>query len=100
MNSLPESVQDYVSQIAKSGCAERIILFGSRARGDFRENSDFDLAVKWYNHKSKEVLELQLALAEQPITLYKIDLIDIDEVSSAYLQEIKNEGVILWQKKD
>lgn len=38
-------VIDEIRQIAKSYGVERVVLFGSRARGDYRERSDIDLAV-------------------------------------------------------
>lgn len=33
-----------IIQLAKKNCVEKVILFGSRARGDFKERSDIDLA--------------------------------------------------------
>ena len=33
-----------IVQLAKEHCVEKVILFGSRARGDFKERSDIDLA--------------------------------------------------------
>ena len=34
-----------IIQLAKKNCVEKVILFGSRARGDFRRTSDIDIAV-------------------------------------------------------
>ena len=31
-----------IIQLAKKNCVEKVILFGSRARGDFKERSDID----------------------------------------------------------
>jgi uncharacterized protein len=97
--ALPESIKNYVNDIAQSGLANKIILFGSRARGDHRENSDFDIAVEWLDVKNDDVLSFKSQLHEKPHTLYKIDLLDINTASADYLEEIKNEGFTLWQKK-
>jgi len=97
---LPESIQDVVAHIAKSGLAKKVILFGSRARGDSRDNSDFDLAVEWCEPKSIEVMNLLSELDEKPFTLHKIDLLSYNDATSSYVDEIKNEGIILWEKKD
>lgn len=97
---MPESVQNYIQIIASSNLAKTIVLFGSRARDDFRENSDFDVAVEWINHKENEILKLKAELDEKPLTLYKIDLLDINTAGSEYLKEIQSEGKIIWQKKD
>ena len=96
---LPESVQNYVQVIANSNLTKKIVLFGSRARGDFRENSDFDIAVDWLNNDMKAILQLKADLTERPITLYKIDLFDINNATPDYLNEINTEGKTLWQKK-
>jgi uncharacterized protein len=75
-------------------------LFGSRARGDHRENSDVDLAVEWASGRRKEVLTLISNLNEKAITLYKIDLLDVADITNKFKDEIDNEGILLWQKKD
>jgi uncharacterized protein len=97
--SLPESVRKFVSLIAESGQASKIILFGSRARGDFRENSDFDLAVQWVAPKSEKVLQLLARLDEAPITLYKTDVLELNSASRTYLDQIEKEGQLLWVSK-
>ena len=38
-------LEEMADVIAKTVSPERIYLFGSRARGDFREDSDYDLLV-------------------------------------------------------
>jgi predicted nucleotidyltransferase len=38
-------IDDIVCRIVETAQPEKIILFGSRARGDARPNSDFDLLV-------------------------------------------------------
>ena len=41
----PETLDQVVAQIVNVAHPEKIILFGSYARGDASENSDFDLLV-------------------------------------------------------
>jgi predicted nucleotidyltransferase len=96
---LPESVKNFTRSIIESGLAQKIVLFGSRARGDHRENSDTDLAIDWAPHKSVQVQKLLQKLNDEPITLHKIDILNLNEASSQYLTEISKEGVVLWQKK-
>lgn len=42
-------VLDEILQLAQIYNIEKLILFGSRARGDFKERSDIDLAVSGGN---------------------------------------------------
>ena len=44
-NNLPERVIKDISKFAKKYSIEKVILFGSRARGTNTERSDIDIAV-------------------------------------------------------
>ncbi len=44
-NVLPSSIEEAARRLAHATEAESIILFGSRARGDWRDDSDWDLCV-------------------------------------------------------
>ena len=69
-------------------------LFGSRARGDYKETSDVDLAIA-----SKEDIRtpMQAALDESQLP-YTFDLIDYTNQSNKKLQEsIDREGIVLWK---
>ena len=44
-NDLPSAVEEAARRLARATEAESIILFGSRARGDWRDDSDWDLCV-------------------------------------------------------
>ena len=44
----PEVIEE-IRNLAQKYDIEKVILFGSRARGDFRRTSDIDIAVTTYN---------------------------------------------------
>lgn len=80
--------------LAEQHAIRKIVLFGSRARGDYKERSDIDLAVSGGN----TVLFASDADTEIP-TLLQLDIVDLDKpVASELLQSINNEGVILYEK--
>jgi uncharacterized protein len=94
--NLPQSIQNFLKHCVKLVEPKKIILFGSRARGNFRENSDFDIAVqglKFPEQWSKLLVDLE----NESFTLYKIDLVRIDQLNDDYLRNINNEGLSLYE---
>ena len=71
-----------------------MILFGSRARGDFKERSDIDLAASGGN-----ISAFSLAVDEETDTLLKYDVVDLDRpVDPALLDNIRKDGIMLYEK--
>lgn len=76
----------------------KIILFGSRARGDFRENSDIDLAI-FSTDSSNLVVANFIDDIENLSTLYKFDIIFIDSnVNEKLIDSIKKDGVVIMER--
>jgi len=75
--------------------AAKFYLFGSRARGDFNDRSDIDIAVD--NGVGRERLRLGEAktVLEGLRIPYKIDLVDLNNIPDSMHQIILKEG-ILW----
>ena len=83
-----------IIDLAKKNHVEKVILFGSRARGDFKERSDIDLAFCG-GCSSHFVLDVD----EEMPTLPEFDIVDLDKpVRKELLESIKNEGVVLYEK--
>ncbi len=71
-----------------------MILFGSRARGDYRKVSDIDLAVSGGN-----IAAFALDVEEETTTLLKYDVVNLDgSVQKELLDVIEKEGVMLYEK--
>ncbi len=72
----------------------KVILFGSRARGDFKRTSDIDLAVSGGNFD-----RFALDVDEETSTLLMFDIVDLDREMQPELREsIEKEGVPLYEK--
>ena len=83
-----------IRELAKKYGVSKVYLFGSRARGDYKERSDIDLAVS-----GGEVVRFSLAVDEETSTLLRFDVVDLDgSVQKDLLDSIKEEGVILYEK--
>ena len=82
--------------VAERYHAQRLCLFGSRARGDFRPDSDYDFAL-WGVPAACQP-QLLNAVDDLP-SLHKIDVVFVDEhTSQALLDNVRKDGVILMDK--
>ena len=91
---LPDALLPQLAALARDADASRLVLFGSRARGDDRERSDIDLAV--FGLDAAQAGRLRLALEELP-TLLEFDLVCVDaNTSPKLLDNIEREGVTLY----
>ena len=87
-----------LKKIAMKYSIEKIILFGSRARGDYTKTSDYDIAIFKSN-----ITPLEKALFNNNIeelnTLKKIDVVFVDEnLTDGFINNIKREGVIIYEQ--
>ena len=72
----------------------KVVLFGSRARGDFHDRSDIDLAVS-----GGDAGRFRLAVEEETNTLLKFDVVELEKsVSCELLAEIEKDGLVLYEK--
>lgn len=77
---------------------EKVILFGSRARGDHTQKSDYDLAV-YGQLQQNEIILLRNALREDLPTLHKIDVVFMQsETNKKFIENIEKEGVLIYDK--
>lgn len=83
-----------IQALARKHGVSKVILFGSRARGDFRPKSDIDLAVK-----GGDFINFSLDVDEETSTLRLFDFVDLDEaVPDALRESIDTEGVVLYEQ--
>lgn len=87
-------VIDQIRQLAAQYDVQRVLLFGSRARGDYRPRSDIDLAISGGNTTA-----FTLAVDEETDTLLMYDVVNLDDaVQPELLLEIEKDGKVLYEK--
>lgn len=87
-------VFDEIRMLAKRNQLDRVILFGSRARGDYLRNSDIDLAVSGGN-----ITSFALDVEEETSTLLSYDVVDMGKKIDGKLREsIEEEGIAIYEK--
>lgn len=89
-------VQD-IQQIGQKYSIKRIVLFGSRARGDHKLTSDIDLAIfplPQFTNKGRISNEI-----DDLATLLKLDIVFVDQhIDPKLMENIAREGVILYER--
>lgn len=91
---IKEPVQSEICRFAEKHRLDRVILFGSRARGDFHRASDIDLAAS-----GGDIARFALDVDEETSTLLKYDVVDLGrDISAELLRAIRQEGRVLYEK--
>ena len=94
MYGLKESLIREITDLAQKYGMSTVILFGSRARGDYRERSDIDLAVSGGDYDN-----FALDVDEETSTLLMFDVVNLDKpVQPELLENIRREGKVLYAK--
>ena len=92
--NLDKKIEREIISLAKSFGVKKLILFGSRARGDNRERSDIDLAASGGN-----IYDFSQEIEENLPTLLKFDVINLDDnLDEDFLAEIARDGIILYKE--
>ena len=92
----PNPVYRQLAALAEEYGARKLVLFGSRARGDHEPRSDIDLAVYGMPPENQAAFWLK---AEELETLLKLDIAYIDlNTAPAFVKNIEKDGVLLYEQ--
>ena len=88
----PKVIEE-IRTFARKYNIDKVILFGSRARGDYRRTSDIDLAVV-----GGDFARFALDVDEETSTLLEYDIVDLDEpMQPELLESIQKERNIIYE---
>jgi predicted nucleotidyltransferase len=88
-----------VALLAAHPKVERVLVYGSRARGDFQPASDLDLAVDAPEMAPSEFARLRLDFDDLPFVL-KTDLVWLQGAGEALRAGILRDAKAVFQRKD
>lgn len=92
---LPERVKLDLITLAENYDIDKMVLFGSRARGDNNAKSDVDIAV----YGCRDFTNFYFDVEERVWTLLMFDIVNMDKaVSDELKREINRDGVIIYEK--
>ena len=100
----PEKIQEAVRRLVAAASPRKIILFGSRARGDAREDSDLDLLIIEAEVKDRvsEMVRLNrvlrgLILPVELVVIGERMFEERSETPGTVYYEAKREGEVLYE---
>jgi predicted nucleotidyltransferase len=98
-HGLSEATVEKISSVfARFPQVEKAVLFGSRAKGNFKTGSDIDLTLYGEQLTSRLCATIASELDELLLP-YTIDLSVFDELNNAKLSEhIERVGVVFYQR--
>lgn len=92
--NVPERVMRDIAVLSREYDIQKVILFGSRARGTHTDRSDIDLAVSGGN-----IAAFSLDIDEKVHTLLMFDVVDLDgHISEELQKEIARDGIVIYEK--
>ncbi len=86
-----------IDALGRNGTVRHAVLFGSRAKGAARPNSDIDLAIEGLQD-DLDLARLAMTLDELPLP-WRFDVLRFESIASTPLKEhIERLGVVIYQK--
>lgn len=96
---LADNVIQSIQQVFESNSkVDEVIIFGSRAKGNYREGSDIDLAVKGYDITFKDILKLKGSLDDLNLP-YEIDIVNYAKIKDEeVIEHIDRVGIEFYKR--
>ena len=94
MTNLPNRVLNNIRSFAEKHNVQKVILFGSRARGTHTERSDIDIAVVGGDFDA-----FYWDIKDNMHSLLMFDIVNMDDFTSDDLRkEIDKDGITIYEK--
>ncbi|MGE4214309.1 MAG: nucleotidyltransferase domain-containing protein [Anaerotignaceae bacterium] len=91
-----EKIYEDIKYLGQKYSADKIVLFGSRARGDHKQRSDIDLAVYEMPQEKQPLFYWDI---EEIPTLLKFDIVHITkDTDKVLIENIEKDGIVLYEK--
>jgi uncharacterized protein len=95
----PRSYHLIITTFLNCAEVEQVVLFGSRAKWNYQQGSDIDVAIKGKACTLKTALTISAILNEQLPIPYQVDVVDYNSLASTSLKEhIDRVGVVFFDR--
>ncbi|MCQ5365881.1 nucleotidyltransferase domain-containing protein [Anoxybacillus salavatliensis] len=73
---------------------QRVVLFGSRAKGTARYNSDIDLCIDYTGKKKWKVIDA----IDEIVGIYSFDVLFFDSLNKEIARQIERDGIVIYER--
>ena len=93
-------IADICSVLEKHANIEKAVIFGSRAKGNYGEGSDIDLAIVGNDISFNQLMDINIQIEDLGL-LYKVDVIDYNKnIGTPIGDNINRVGLLFYEKKE
>ena len=98
---LNADIEAIVKTLRKYSKVKSALIFGSRAKGNYNNGSDVDIALKGSELDFSTISQISYWLNEETTMPYNFDLLNYESVQEPALKEhIDRMGIEIYSKKD
>ncbi len=95
-----ELIDEIIKRVVSFKPVKKILIYGSRATGDYKRTSDIDIAIVASNWDSSDIGHIHGELEEEVFTSLKFDVTHYNRISNIALKnDIDVEGVLIYESK-
>ena len=93
-----ETIETIIAILSNEPRVEKVLLFGSRAKGTYKDGSDIDLCLEGANLDLSALSPLEEKL-DDLLLPWKIDLVAFDLISNQEMRDhIRRVGIPLYER--
>jgi uncharacterized protein len=94
-----EDIEKIIEILCKNEKIEEAIIYGSRAKGNYKKGSDVDIALLGLSITSDDVSTVSYILNEETIMPYHFDIRNINTIrNDELIQHIQRVGITIFKR--
>lgn len=91
-------ISDICNVFKRHSNIDKALIFGSRAKGNYTEGSDIDLALIGDNISFNQLMDINIQIEDLGL-LYKVDVIDYkNNIGTPIGEHIERVGLLFYEK--